>query len=128
MPAKAHRLGVLLAAAASLSILGACRQPARQATPLSSTAVTRVGAEETPPSEPGTASPEVTAANLAQAYRILLTRLFLPVQPPILLNGAWLGAVAEARREGLSATPRAPAFGTDSDAALRSFQSAYAAL
>jgi carboxyl-terminal processing protease len=77
-----------------------------------------------------TASPPVanTADLVGQAYRILLNRLVLPVQGDDLLHGAWIGAVEEANRVGVTNVPALPALTGDADADLQTFQSAYASL
>jgi carboxyl-terminal processing protease len=63
-----------------------------------------------------------------QGYRVLMRRLVLPVQPADLLNGAWSGATAEARREAAIPIPPPPSFGADSDQNLAGFQSSLASL
>ncbi|HTE85792.1 MAG TPA: hypothetical protein VK821_13765 [Dehalococcoidia bacterium] len=73
------------------------------------------GTAEAPPANSFTAGSDI----LAQAYKILLARLVLPIQPDALLAGAWIGAVAEARRQGVVSPPASPALGSDATAVHR---------
>jgi carboxyl-terminal processing protease len=73
-------------------------------------------------------SPTGTSNTIAQGYRYLLERLVLPVKPSDLLQAAWLGATADARRQGATSTPNAPNLSGDADADLAAFQAAFAAL
>jgi carboxyl-terminal processing protease len=122
---RRSRIAVPLVALALLA--GACQSRSPSQAASRATAVP-VGTEQAAIAEAQTASPSGTADTLAQAYKILLARLVLPVQPDALLNGAWSGAVAEARRQEAISLPPASALGSDATADLTGFQTAYAAL
>jgi carboxyl-terminal processing protease len=64
---------------------------------------------------------------VSQGYHILLNRLVLPVQADDLLHSAWIGAVNEAYRQGVTSAPSLPALTGDADADLTTLESALAA-
>ena len=121
-----RHIRIVVALAALALLAGACQSRPRGAATSSGTAVpagTEAPAAEAPPASTVGASDAV-----AQGYKILLARLVLPIQPSDLLAGAWSGAVAEARREGVTSIPALPPLGPDPDADLTVFQTAFATL